>query len=54
MSLLECDSESVLYTGDFKLRCGLSAEPCEPRHANVLIMERLTASRTIASRRLTR
>lgn len=39
MSLLECDGESLLYTGDFKLRQGLSAESCEPRHADVLIME---------------
>jgi DNA ligase-1 len=39
MSLLECEGESLLYTGDFKLRKGLSAEPCEPRHADVLIME---------------
>src|SRR5207253_8038579 len=33
---------SLLYTGDFKLRRGLSAEPCEPARAqgaDLLIME---------------
>lgn len=30
---------SLLYTGDFKLRRSLSAEPCEWRHAQTLIME---------------
>jgi len=30
---------SFLYTGDFKLRQGLSAEPCATRHADLLIME---------------
>ncbi len=30
---------SLLYTGDFKLRRGLSAEPCATPHAEVLIME---------------
>ncbi len=30
---------SLLYTGDFKLRRGLSAEPCEPLPADVLVME---------------
>ena len=39
MSLIEAGGESLLYTGDFKLRRGLSAEPCEPRHADILIME---------------
>jgi DNA ligase-1 len=39
MSLLETDGGSLLYTGDFKLRRGLSAEACEPRHSDVLIME---------------
>jgi len=39
MSLLETPAGSLLYTGDFKLRRGLSAEPCEPRPADVLIME---------------
>ena len=39
MGLIEAEGESLLYTGDFKLRRGLSAEPCEPRHADGLIME---------------
>jgi DNA ligase-1 len=39
MSLIEANGESLLYTGDFKLRKGLSAEPCEPRPADILIME---------------
>ncbi len=39
MSLIEAEGESLLYTGDFKLRRGLSAESCEPRHADALIME---------------
>ena len=39
MSLIQCDQESLLYTGDFKLRPGLSAEPCEPVSADILIME---------------
>ncbi len=39
MSLLEEESGSLLYTGDFKLRSGLSAEVCEPRRADVLVME---------------
>jgi DNA ligase-1 len=30
---------TLLYTGDFKLRPGLSAEPCATPHADVLIME---------------
>ncbi|MEO7598735.1 MAG: MBL fold metallo-hydrolase RNA specificity domain-containing protein, partial [Opitutus sp.] len=30
---------TLLYTGDFKLRRGLSAEPCETPHADTLIME---------------
>lgn len=30
---------SLLYTGDFKLRPGLSAEPCETPQADVVIME---------------
>lgn len=29
----------LLYTGDFKLRAGLSAEPCQPVLADVLVME---------------
>jgi DNA ligase-1 len=39
MSLIECEGESLLFTGDFKLRRGLSAEPCQPVRADVLIME---------------
>jgi DNA ligase I, ATP-dependent (dnl1) len=39
MALLESQGESLLYTGDFKLRRSLSAEPCEPRRADILIME---------------
>lgn len=39
MSLIEANGKSLLYTGDFKLRHGLSAEPCEPTHAEILIME---------------
>ncbi len=39
MSLLEDESGSLLYTGDFKLRSGLSSEVCEPRRADVLVME---------------
>jgi DNA ligase I, ATP-dependent (dnl1) len=39
MSLIEAGGETLLYTGDFKLRPGLSAEPCEPRRADILIME---------------
>jgi DNA ligase-1 len=37
--LLETDSGSLLYTGDFKLRPGRSAEPAESRHAETLVME---------------
>ncbi len=36
---LEEDGESLLYTGDFKLRPGLSAERAEWRQAGTLIME---------------
>jgi len=39
MAWLEADGKSLLYTGDFKLRPSLSAELCEPRPADVLIME---------------
>ncbi len=39
MAFIEAAGTSLLYTGDFKLRLGLSAEPCEPRPAEVLIME---------------
>ena len=36
---LETKAGSLLYTGDFKLRQGLSAEPTEWRQADTLIME---------------
>jgi DNA ligase-1 len=36
---LETASGSLLYTGDFKLRPGRSAEPAEWRHAETLVME---------------
>jgi DNA ligase-1 len=39
MGLIEAGGESLLYTGDFKLRKGLSAERCEPVHADTLIIE---------------
>jgi DNA ligase-1 len=39
MSLIESQGRSLLYTGDFKLRKGLSAESCEPLAADILIME---------------
>lgn len=39
MALLEAGGETLLYTGDFKLRPGLSAEPCAPRRADTLVME---------------
>jgi Cft2 family RNA processing exonuclease len=39
MSWIKAAGETLLYTGDFKLRIGLSAERCEPKHADVLIME---------------
>jgi Cft2 family RNA processing exonuclease len=35
----ERDGKSFLYTGDFKLRQGLSAETCATPHADVLVME---------------
>jgi DNA ligase-1 len=38
-ALVESEGGSLLYTGDFKLRPGLSAEPTEWRHAETLIME---------------
>lgn len=37
--LAENHRGSLLYTGDFKLRPGKSAEPCETPRADVLIME---------------
>jgi DNA ligase-1 len=38
-AFIESDAGTLLYTGDFKLRPGLSAEPTEWRHAETLIME---------------
>lgn len=39
MALVEAGGESLLYTGDFKLRPGLTAETCAPCRADILIME---------------
>jgi DNA ligase-1 len=39
MSFIEANGESLLYTGDFKLRPGCAAEVCAPRRADALIME---------------
>ena len=39
MAFIEMKDASLLYTGDFKLRAGLCAEPCAPRPADILIME---------------
>lgn len=39
MLFLEAGGSSLLYTGDFKLRHGISSEPCDPRPAEFLIME---------------
>jgi DNA ligase-1 len=39
MAYIEVGGQSLLYTGDFKLRSGLSCEPCQLRPADVLIME---------------
>jgi len=36
---LSREGESLLYTGDFKLRPGLSAEACSPPRADVVVME---------------
>jgi DNA ligase 1 len=36
---IEAEGKSLLYTGDFKLRQGKSAEAAEWRHADTLIME---------------
>jgi DNA ligase-1 len=38
-AFVESDGASLLYTGDFKLRPGLSAEPTQWRQADTLIME---------------
>lgn len=39
MAFVEAEGESLLYTGDFKLRPNHCAEPCEPRRADYLVME---------------
>jgi Cft2 family RNA processing exonuclease len=39
MAFIEAAGESLLFTGDFKLRPNLCAEACEPRRADHLIME---------------
>jgi Cft2 family RNA processing exonuclease len=39
MAYIEAGGESLLYTGDFKLRPGFAAEPCELRPADHLVME---------------
>lgn len=38
-SFVESAAGTLLYTGDFKLRPGLAAEPAQWRHADTLIME---------------
>lgn len=38
-AFIESDAGTLLYTGDFKLRHSLSAEPAEWRHAETLVME---------------
>lgn len=39
MAFIEAEGETLLYTGDFKVKRGLSAEPCQPQRADILIME---------------
>lgn len=39
MAFIEAEGESLLYTGDFKLRPNLCAEPCAPSRADYLVME---------------
>jgi len=39
MALIEADGETMLYTGDFKLRKSLAAESCELHRAETLVME---------------
>lgn len=39
MLFIEVMGVSVLYTGDFKLGKTITSEPCQPRHADYLIME---------------
>ena len=39
MALISCEETKVLYTGDFKLQRSLTSELCDPRQAEILIME---------------
>ncbi len=39
MAYIQAGSQSLLYTGDFKLRPGFSCEPCQLRQADVLVTE---------------
>ena len=39
LTWIEAGGETLLYTGDFKLRPGRAAEPCAPCRAEVLVME---------------
>jgi len=39
MVWIEGAGNTLLHTGDFKLRTGWTAEPCEPRKADLLVME---------------
>ncbi|MSU37275.1 MAG: hypothetical protein EXS36_19705 [Pedosphaera sp.] len=39
MVRLEAEGQSLLYTGDFKLRRGFASEGCEPHPSDILIME---------------
>src|SRR5262245_60960844 len=39
MAFVETTEQTLLYTGDFKIKRGRAAELCAPRRAEVLIME---------------
>ena len=39
MALIQVDGQSLLYTGDFKLRPSPASEPCQPAKADILITE---------------
>ncbi len=39
MALVQAREKKLLFTGDFKLRSSWSAEACEPRLADILVME---------------
>lgn len=39
MALISCEDTRVLYTGDFKLQRSLTSDLCDPRQAEILIME---------------